>query len=194
MAESIGCLAFRVWVLGSILMGISGCASLLPTAKEETKTRWHTYSEAHEMYKKVVPEKTSLAELKSMGVDPDQTPNVKLLGQADMLRRLLVAFPSDIHLLDKGLKACVSSLHECFAYEIEQNHRDRKRRGNFWLDLFNFKRHTDISGWQFDAIFVIKNETVIYKQWSGKPNIQQSEEESNPLGPLQNIGSSVIKR
>ncbi|MES2205934.1 MAG: hypothetical protein V4525_03945 [Pseudomonadota bacterium] len=194
MAKSIRHLAAVLGIITTISMGLSGCASLLPTAKEDTKTLWHSYSEAHEMYKKIVPGQTSLNELKTMGIDPAVTSNVSLLGEADMLRRLLVAFPSDIRLLDKNLRECMSSQHECFAYEIEQNHRDRKRTGNVLLDLFNFKRHTDVSGWQFDTIFVIGDGIVIYKQWSGKPNIQQSEDESNPLGPFQNMAPSLIKR
>lgn len=45
---------------------------------------------------------------------------------------------------------------QCFAYEIEQKSIERKRFGNFWLDFLNFKRQVNISGWQFDAVFVIK--------------------------------------
>lgn len=146
------------------------------------------------MFEKILPGKTRLVELKALGVDPDQTPNVKLLGHADLLRRLVPASSFDISLLDPGLQECMSSQHACFAYEVEQVTIDRKRFGNFWLDFLNFKRQINVSGWQFDAVVVIRNDTVVYKMWSGTPNLQHVEEERSPLGPLQGLGSSMIKR
>lgn len=145
------------------------------------------------MFEKIIPGKTQLAELKALGVDPDQTPNVKYLGHADLLRRLVPASSFDISLLDPGLQECLSSQHTCFAYEVEQVTIDRKRFGSFWLDFFNFKRQINVSGWQFDAVVVIKNDTVVYKLWSGMPSVQRMEEERSPLGPLQGFGSSMIR-
>jgi hypothetical protein len=174
---------------------LMGCASLLPEGKQETKTPWHSYAEAELMFAKIIPGKTTLGDLRDLGVDPEKTPNVALLSHADLLRRLAAATPSfDIRALDPGLHTCVSPNHTCFAYEIEQTHTERKRFGNFWLDFLNFDRKTDISGWQFDAIVVISKDTVIYKSWSGKPSIHQYENEHSPLGPLQGLGASGLRR
>lgn len=186
--------AIAIGAMAGAVLVSSGCASLLPEATQQTQTPWHTYADAQAMFDKVIPGKTRLTELKSLGVDPAQTPNVSYLGHADMLRRLLPTSAFDIEALHPGLRQCMAAERPCFAYEIEQISLDRQRYGNFWLDFFNFKRQINVSGWQFDAIFVIKGETVVYKHWSGKPNLQQREEERSPLGPLQGIGSSLIRR
>ncbi len=172
---------------------LAGCSGLLPNAKHESQTPWHSYAEAQAMFGKVTPGKTTLTELKALAVDPERTSNIAVLAHADMLRRLIPIASPDIRLLDPGLQECISVTQSCFAYEIEQNHLDRQRVGNFWMDFLNFKRMINVSGWQFDAIFVIKNDTVIYKLWSGKPSIHQVEEEHTPLGPLQGLGISAFQ-
>lgn len=177
-----------------VSLALAACASLLPEGQQETKTPWTSYAEAQAMFAKIVPGKTSLAELKALGFDPDTTPNVALLGHADLLRRLVAASSFDISSLDPGLRICASPRQTCFAFEIEQTHTERKRLGNFWLDFLNFDRQTDISGWQFDAIVVVNKDLVVYKLWSGKPSIHSYENEHSPLGPLQGLGSSVTHR
>lgn len=195
MIQKTAC--FRHMIGTSLIAGVAlvatGCAGLLPDAKQETQTPWRSYADALAMYDKVISGKTQLAELKALGVDPAQIPNVSYLGHADMLRRLLPTSSFDIGILAPGLRECMTSDHPCFAYEIEQIALDRQRYGNFWLDFFNFKRQVNVSGWQFDAIFVIKDDMVVYKHWSGKPNLQQKEEERVPLGPLQGFGASLIR-
>ena len=177
-----------------LVFTLSACAGLLPDAKQETQTPWRSYAEAQAMFDGIVAGKTSLAELKELGIDPGKTPNVALLSHTDLLRRLVPSTSFDIHLLDPGLQQCVSAQDACFAYEIEQLSLARKRYGNFWLDFLNFKRQVDVSGWQFDAVIVIKKDMVVYKVWSGKPSVHQLENEHSPLGPLQGLGSSLLLR
>jgi hypothetical protein len=62
------------------------------------------------------------------------------------------------------------------------------------MDFMNFKRQVDVSGWQFHAVLVVKDDVVVYKTWSGKPHVQQLEVERSPLGPLQGIGPSLLSR
>jgi hypothetical protein len=184
----------RAVAMVTVAVALSGCGSLLPDAKQQTQTPWHSYADAQAMFDKILPGKTRLVELKALGVDPDKTPNIKYLGHADLLRRLVPASSFDLSLLDPGLQECLSSQQICFGYEVEQVTIDRKRFGNFWLDFLNFKRQISVSGWQFDAVVVIKNDTVVYKLWSGAPNLQRMEVERSPLGPLQGFGSSMIRR
>lgn len=179
-------------IIGMALM-LSSCSSLLPDTKQNTQTPWKSYADAQAMFEKVVPGKTRLTELKALGVDPERTSNVAYLGHADLLRRLLPAASFDIRYLDPGLQECVAPTASCFAYQIEQVSLERKRFGNFWLDFFNFKRRVDVFGWQFDAVVVIKGDTVVYKLWSGKPSVHQQEEESSPLGPFQSIGPALVR-
>lgn len=182
----------RSLIIG-IALTLSACSSMLPDAKQNTQTPWHSYADAQAMFEKIIPGKTRLAELKELGVEPVRTSNVAYLGYADLLRRLLPVASVDIRYLDPGLQECIASRNDCFAYQIEQVSLERKRFGNFWLDFFNFKRQVNISGWQFDAVIVIKGDTVVYKLWSGKPNVHQLEEESSPLGPFQSIGPALAR-
>ena len=169
---------------------LTSCSSLLPDSRQETQAPWSTYADARAMFDKIVLGKTTLTELRAFGVDPDKTPNVALLSNTDLLRRLLPSASFDLRQLDEGLQECIAAKDHCFGYEIEQSSLERKRRGNFWLDFLNFERQIDITGWQFDAVVVIKKDTVVYKTWSGKPSVRKFEEEHSPLGPLQGLGSS----
>jgi hypothetical protein len=45
-------------------------------------------------------------------------------------------------------------------------------------------------GWQFDALIIMQDDLVVYKLWSGKPNILLQEEERSSLGPLQGVGTT----
>jgi hypothetical protein len=172
-----------------VLSALTGCASMLPEGQRETKTPWDSYAAGQAMFAKIIPGKTTLAELKVLGIDPGQTPNVALLGHADLLRRLVATSSFDITRIDAGLQACASDAYSCSAYEIVQTFTERKRIGNFLPDFFNFRRKVDVTGWQFDALVVVKDEIVIYKLWSGNPKIHQVEDDRNPLGPLQGMGS-----
>lgn len=184
----------QICVTGTIILSLCSCSSLLPRAKQETQTPWRSYAEAQDMFVKILPGKTSLTELKVLGIDPEKTPNVALLSHADLMRRLSITSSTDMRLLDPDLQPCVVAYQACFGYEIEQFHLDRQRRGNFWLDFLSFDRKADVTGWQFDAVVVIKDNTVIYKMWSGKSMIQQREEEHSPLGPFQGFGPSLLTR
>jgi hypothetical protein len=186
--------AGRYLVLGAAWLSCAGCAGLLPHAREETQTPWHTYAEAQTMFSRIVPGTTTLSELKALGVDPEQTSNIAILNHADLLRRLVPVPIFDVALLDPGLAKCATTPRRCFGYEIEQKHLDRNRTGNFWLDVLNFRRTVDVIGWEFDAIVVVQDDRVVFKQWSGKPNIRQVERQHTPLGPLQGVGPSLLSR
>lgn len=182
----------RYGVCIAYALALTGCTSLLPHGKQEAQTPWTTYAEAQAMFAKIVPNKTTLADLKAIGVEPGRTPNVILLSHADLLRRLVATSSLDVRLLDRSLQECIASDHNCYALEIAQTRQDKKRIGNFWLDILNFQRTTDITGWRFDAIIDIQNDVVVYKLWTGEPVIHQIEGESTPLGPFQGIGTSSV--
>lgn len=70
----------------------------------------------------------------------------------------------------------------CKGYEIEMVQRStkRKRYGNFWADLLNFKRKVEVAGWSFNAVILVKNNVVIYTLTGGQPAISELEENENP--------------
>jgi hypothetical protein len=171
----------------------SGCSSLLPHSKLQVLTPWHSYAEAEALYARVVPDKTTLTELHAYGLDPAKTANVAILSHDDLLRRIVAMASVDLNNLDPALRECVKAYQKCFAYELKQDYSERNRIGNFFLDFLTFKQVTDVTGWQFDAVIVISDDKVIYKLWSGKPMVHQLEDTRHPLGPLQGLGTALIR-
>jgi hypothetical protein len=180
-------------LLGVALL-MAGCAALLPTSKVDVQTSWRNYSDAQALFEKITVNRTRAEDLKALGIDAETTPNVAFLNHADLLRRFANAPAMDTNMIDEGLRACLRKLQKCTAIEIEESHLQRERIGNFWLDFLNFRRETKISGWKFDAIFVLDDGLVVYKVWSGKPVIREFEESRNPLGPFQGVGETTLRQ
>jgi hypothetical protein len=183
-----------VCTLLSVTALLASCAALLPTSKVDVQTSWRNYSEAQALFEKITINRTRAEDLKALGIDAATTPNVASLDHADLLRRFATAPAMDINMIDEGLRACLRKLQKCTAIEIEESHLQRERVGNFWLDFLNFRRETNISGWKFDAIFVMDDGLVVYKVWTGKPVIREFEESRNPLGPFQGVGETTLRQ
>jgi hypothetical protein len=181
----------RTGLLVAMLGTLVACSSLLPDGGRVVETPWKSYADAEAMYNSIVPGKTTLAQLKEMGIDPQRTANVEILSYADLLRRLQPMIQFEGPKLEPAIAQCVGARQACFAYRIEQQWIDRERVGNFWVDFLNFRRTTNVTGWQFDALIMINHDVVTYKTWSGKPHIREVEQDHHPLGPLQGLGSSL---
>ena len=180
-------MSFAVLLIGVIL---SGCAALLPTGKDIAKSRWSSFDQAKADFDRVVPNKTTTGQLKTLGFDLYSTPNVRILNYID----IAIATQSiKKENLDGGLALCLSAKNNCQAYEFTSQEIHSERYGNFWLDFFNFKRRTMDKGWRFKALFVIVDDTVVEKLWSGDPNVLLDREAKNPLGLLQEGGGMIFK-
>ena len=83
---------------------------------------------------------------------------------------------------------------ECRAYEYRLGNETRVRTGSFVLDWLNFKRVTEVNGWQFVAIVAVRKGVVLFRNYGGAPNNERTEREFNPLGPLQGAGGSVTQQ
>ncbi|MDD1633472.1 MAG: hypothetical protein LUP91_14860, partial [Methylococcaceae bacterium] len=94
---------------------------------------------------------------------------------------------------DDGVKECIAARTGCIGYEVDHRMIKRKRIGSFWLDFLNFKRDTDVTGWRFSAVLLLKDNVVIYKITGGQPKIHDTDLTRNPLGPLQGFGESSIR-
>jgi len=171
-----------------------GCASLLPTSRTDVQMPWQDYAEAKRTFDRIVIRHTTIDELNAMGISADVTPNIESLNHSDLLRRLANVPLLEPDMLDEGLRACLIKRQKCTGLEIEQTHIERERIGSFWLDVFGFRQETSVSGWRFNAVIVLDENVVVYKVWSGQPNIRKFEEERNPLGPLQGVGAALFRK
>src|SRR6266850_281248 len=141
----------------------AGCSSLLPKSKEATASPWQTYQDAQETFDKIIPGQTTIADLRTMSLDPGANANIAILNYADVMRK----------------------------FEINQSSVQRQRMGNVIVDVLGFYRETHTAGWRFNGLLLLRDDVVVYKPTGGQPVIQQTEENQNPLGPVQAIGSKM---
>ena len=174
---------FLLWAAGLL----SGCAGLLPDAKNIVEGPWKSFEEARETFSRIIPYQTTRSELHAVGLDPLKNPNITVLNYSDVIRRFVPPGGVDGYSLDPGVMDCISVRTDCQGFEIDQKVLRRDRYGNFWLDFFNFNRKTLTTGWEFSAVWLIKGDVVVYKLIGGKPQVREDETKRNPLGPFQGL-------
>jgi hypothetical protein len=177
----------------AMFLVLTSCTALLPKGENVTESPWHSFDEAKQSFEKITPYQTKIDDLKHLGIDPFSTPNITILTYSDILRRFVpstIIQPDD---LDGGIRDCLAAKELCRGYEIDHKQIKRKRYGNFWLDFLNFDRKTEVTGWRFNAVIVIKDNLVTYKLWSGQPLIHELEDNRNPLGPFQGSGEGAAR-
>ena len=180
----------RIPVLLSIALVLSGCANLLPRSQDKPVPPWTSFEEAKASYDRIEPFTTDLDGLRALGFDPFKTPNVRLLNHSQVVETVLpAAVPTGIE-IPPGIRECMKAQEGCRGFFLEGGRLKRDRVGNFLLDFMNFRRETLTTGWKFSALIVTVGDKVVYKQWSGTPNIQEETVNRNPLGPLQGVGTS----
>ena len=182
------CLLFLAVVLTN-----TGCKALFTSSSQRARTPWQNFEEAESAYDKVVPHKTTVSELKSLGFDPHTTPNIKILTYLDLIQRFIPNSSITMKDLQPDVRACIESKDCCHAYELELALTDSKRYGNLALDVFGFNRKTKTTGWTFKALVIVKDDIVAYKLRSGEPNVDRLEKKTKPLGPLQELDNILMK-
>jgi hypothetical protein len=170
----------------------SGCASLLPREEARIKTQWKDFEQAQAAFDAIVPSQTRVEDLKALGFDP-QSPNVRNLTYLELLKRFLPNPNITKTDLPRAVRDCLEAKERCFACEVEVLNLRSKRQGNVALDLFGFKRDTDIKGWDFKGLILIKDDVVMYKLASGAPSLARAQKRVKPLGPLQELDSVVLQ-
>jgi hypothetical protein len=169
----------------------SACSSMLPKARTDT-TPFQSFEEARAAIEALVPMQSSRETLEKNGFAAGKHPNTTLLTHADVVRRFVPSALLKREDLDPGILACLEARDACRGQEIVVVKIARERTGNFWADFFNFHRHTEVSGWRFNALVLFVNDVVVYRTWGGQPVVKETEEATNPLGPFQDIGPATV--
>jgi hypothetical protein len=176
-----------------LLLMFTGCASLLPSSAIITKSPWQDFDGAKLSYDKIKPGVTTVADLKTLGFDPFSTPNIKMLNVTEVINLFLPNPSIKKEDLDSGIQKCIKSKNRCTAYQILPHTLNVKRVGNFWLDLFTFKRHTVNTGWEFHGLITIVDDVVTYRDPpGGRPLIDTEQIDRKPLGPIQEVGAMAV--
>lgn len=181
----------NIRLLCLIALLLVGCRGLLPTVKQTTPSPWKSFDEAKAAFDRITPYLTSVEELKEIGFNPFSTSNITILTYLDIMKTL-PPVPSEE--IDEGILLCIRAKENCRAYEFEPKVVSNKRLGNFWLDIFNFRREISQTGWRFKAFIIVIDGTVVYKLWGGTPSINEKTDIRNPLGPLQDAGDTIFNR
>lgn len=174
-----------------LVLATAACTSMLPKANTDTST-FNSFEEARTAVKALVPMKSQRSALQTESFNPISHPNTKLLTHADVVRLYVPSALLKREDLDPGVLACLEARDACEGIEIVATKIARTRTGNFFADFSNFSRRTETSGWRFNAVILLVNDLVVYRSWGGQPSVKEVEITSNPLGPLQDVGPSLL--
>jgi hypothetical protein len=180
-------------VMAVLLLMLTGCASLLPSSKITIQSPWKDFDGAKLAYEKIAPGVTTVDDLRKLGFDPFLLPNIRVMNVTEVINLFLPNPSIRIEDLDPGIQKCILSKDRCTAYQIQPGITNVNRIGNFWLDLFTFKRHSVNTGWEFRGLITIVDDLVTYKDPpGGRPLIHTEQVDIKPLGPAQEIGAAII--
>jgi len=167
---------------------VTGCSGLLPRTTNVTQGPWASYRDMQLTFDKIVPGKTTEAELKELQLCPESNPNIAIINYSEILARFLPNPSLTLADLDSGVRDCIAAKTGCRGLTLTHKHTVRNREGNFFADVLGFKRETQITGWAFNGLILMKDRVVIYKLTGGQPQIQEYEHVTSPLGPVMGIG------
>ncbi|HEY5580544.1 MAG TPA: hypothetical protein VIK56_05180 [Rhodoferax sp.] len=165
---------------------------MLPRASS-VSSPFQSFEEAQNAIDSLVPLKSNLSTLHQLGIDPVKQPNINILTHADIVRRFVPSALLQREDLDPGVLACLAARDACRGWEITAARIKKERTGNFVSDFANFSRRTETTGWRFNALVLLVNDNVVYRAWGGQPRVNEIDVQTNPLGPLQEIGPALIK-
>ena len=175
-----------------LVLGAAGCAALLPDAHVATQESWGSYDDAKTAIEAIVPYRTTRAELVAARIDPQVNASIAILTFPDIVQRFAVGGAVEPKALEQGIRDCLAAGRACSGYTVNIRVNRRDRIGNFWLDTFNFRRETDVTGWTFNATILLIEDSAVYRSYGGQPKVHEVELNRNPLGPLQGFGERFV--
>lgn len=181
----------RVGSILALALTVAGCGSMLPKSQSQSPT-FQSFDEARQAIESLVPRRSNLHALSEMGLTPAKQPNTLILTHADVVRRMVNGSVMGKEDLDPGIVTCINARDACRGWEFNVARISKARTGSFLADFVNFKRRTETTGWRFNALILLVDDVVVYRGWGGQPVINEVEVNTNPLGPLQDMGPSVI--
>ncbi len=170
---------------------LCACASLLPQAQTASPS-FQSFEAARQAIESLIPQTSDMATLTEKGLTPSSQPNTVILTHADVVRKMVNGNVLDRKDLDPGIVICLQARDACRGWELNVAHISKARTGNFFADFLNFKPRTETTGWRFNAMILLVEDVVVYRGWGGQPVINEVETQTNPLGPLQDMGSAVV--
>ena len=182
---------FRRLLAACTLALVGGCSSLLPHGGADTPSPFQSYAEAQRAAERIEPFRTDLVQLAGLGFDPESAKNVTVIPYPEILGRLTPYSGVPMEYLDRGIRACIQAQVGCRGYLFRFQKEDRQREGSFLADFLNVRRVTHTTGWSFEAMLVVHDGVVLFRNAGGDPRVERFERNTNPLGPLQPAGEAA---
>lgn len=170
---------------------IAACTSMLPHGSSDTPAGFAGFEEAREAVQRIVALETPASDLPRLGFDPVGGHNVTLIPYPDIVGRLAPHPGVPYDKLDAGIRKCIEAQTACRGYLFHYEREDRRREGSFWLDFLNVRRTTSTRGWWLDALIVVADGTVLFRNYAGQASTDKVDRQVNPLGPFQPAGESA---
>jgi hypothetical protein len=170
---------------------LAACGSMLPRGSTDTPAGFSSFEEAQAAVQRIAPLHTPTSELPMLGFDPVAGPNVTLIPYPDIVGRLAPHPGVPYDKLDPGIRQCIEAQTACRGYLFHYERENRRREGSFWLDFLNIRRTTNVKGWWFDALIVVTDGMVLFRNYAGQASTDKVDRQVNPLGPFQPAGESA---
>jgi hypothetical protein len=184
-------MSLRLFLSLTLSVLVAACGSMLPRGSTDTPAGFTSFEEAQAAVQRIVALQTPTSELPKFGFDPVAGPNVTLIPYPDIVGRLAPHPGVPYDKLDAGIRQCIEAQTACRGYVFHFERQNRRREGSFWLDFLNLRRTTFIKGWWFDALIVVTDGTVLFRNYAGQASTDKVERQVNPLGPFQPAGESA---
>ena len=180
-----------VLFVATVVLPAIGCQSLHSSENMRSVTTWESFDQAEAAFDKIVPNETRVEDLKALGFCPHTSPNIKILNYLDIMQRFIPNSSVTKEDLHPVVRSCIELKEGCMGYELDLEIIRKKRFGSLALDMTGFKKETQINGWDYKALLLIKDGVVVYKLRSGRPSVDKIERKVKPLGPVQEIDNVI---
>ncbi|HEY1172561.1 MAG TPA: hypothetical protein VGH19_14420 [Verrucomicrobiae bacterium] len=165
----------------------TGCKSMSAKGRANTEMKWKTFEAAKNDFDQIKVNATMTEDLVYLGFHPCGNPNVRVLTYLDVMNRFVPNGSVKMEDVPPPVRDFIAAQEKGCAYEVEVIDERSKRYGNLLLDVFSFDRKTCYQGWNFKALVLVKDDTVVYTMWSGQPKTERHERKTRPLGPVQEL-------
>lgn len=173
-------------------LALTACASdILPSTAHESAGPFETYEIAEIGYRVIQPGVTDAAKLRTLGIDPKTTPNLRVINYVEVMKIFMPTDTVALRDLDPAVQGCIGAKIACVGYVLAPEASGTQRTGDISLDVLGFQRNTEAKGWAASMLLLLVDDVVVYKLWSGTPRIEERNAETNPLGPAQDLSGTA---
>ena len=182
---------FRLMVL-TAAAALAACASdVLPRTERQSSGPFDSYEITEIAFKVIEPGVTNTEKLRKLGIDPRTTPNLSVVNYLEVTRLFMPSDTIRLADLDPAVRGCLAAKTACTGWLLKPGASSTQRTGDVSLDVLGFQRETHEVGWSAAMLLLLVDDVVVYKLWSGTPRTEEQREETNPLGPAQDLTGTV---